>query len=740
MLQSCYKMNHFFYKLLFLSILLCTSIFVSAQPLPCEDPPTMTPLCADACIICDIDGFTGVNNGGASGEAPADFCTSTVHNGRWIAFIAGSEHLVVELSVSNCELQNPKGLELGFYEGNNCGNFNMITNCDGSIDENTSSIFTTNTPLTIGQYYYIVMDGNHGDVCEWTFNVLEGSTKVDPLDTSGIISGDLEVCINSLGEYSTTGQVGATEFLWTVDGETIQDGFDKSLELEWTNAGTYELCVTAFNACDEAPPSCETVLVKNISTVLLEEEICDDQSFVLNDTLAVNTAGTHEFVFLSSNACDSTVVLNLTVINCAIKGTMTQTPALCFGEASGQLDFILTEGTPPFSYTWTQLGTNTTGSGTVNNVNESVNISGLLAGTYSFAFSDAQGNDLVLIEEITQATQITAELTTLDFNGFNVSCFEESDGGLKVAASGGVSPYNYFWSTGENNTSSINTLSAGNYTLTITDNQGCKVVLGETLTEPNPLEVNALFTDPNCEGLETGVLEVIGVNGGTAPYLFDQTGSGFVSEQVFENLPEGTYTLTVEDANGCKTDTTAILMSSTIPMVDLGDDLQIVLGDAITLEVESNISLENLLWSSTGELSCTDCPNPSVQPFTTTTYSVQLVSEDGCVVGDEVTVNVENRRRVVIPNAFTPNQDGVNDDFTIFGGPEVSTIRSLQVFSRWGEKVFAQSDFQPNEGRLGWDGFYKFRPAQNGVYVWWAEVEFIDGEVLIYQGNVTLLR
>jgi len=139
-------------------------------------------------------------------------------------------------------------------------------------------------------------------------------------------------------------------------------------------------------------------------------------------------------------------------------------------------------------------------------------------------------------------------------------------------------------------------------------------------------------------------------------------------------------------------------------------------------------------------LDCTNCLSQTVQPFLTTTYLVELLADNGCVVRDSVRISVENGRRVVIPNAFTPNQDGVNDDFTIFGGPEVSTIRSFQIFSRWGEKVFFQSDFQPNDGKLGWDGSYKRRPAQNGVYVWWAEIEFIDGEVLIYKGNVTLLK
>ena len=109
----------------------CGSLW--SQPLPCDPAnPKMTSTCDQACIICDIDGFTGRNTGSSAGEAPPGFCTFIVHNGRWIAFIAGSTNLKVQLSVDNCEMGS--GLELAIYEGDECSNFNQISNCRGGTN------------------------------------------------------------------------------------------------------------------------------------------------------------------------------------------------------------------------------------------------------------------------------------------------------------------------------------------------------------------------------------------------------------------------------------------------------------------------------------------------------------------------------------------------------------------------------------------------------------------------------
>ena len=97
-------------------------------------------------------------------------------------------------------------------------------------------------------------------------------------------------------------------------------------------------------------------------------------------------------------------------------------------------------------------------------------------------------------------------------------------------------------------------------------------------------------------------------------------------------------------------------------------------------------------------------------------------------------------RDIYVPNAFSPNGDNNNDLFMIYGGKEVAKIRSFLVFSRWGETVFQYYLFPPNEPPYGWDGKYRGEPMNSAVFTWFAEVEFVDGVVELFEGSVTLKR
>ena len=251
---------------LLFALLFLLSNTLSGQPQPCiATNPEMTSLCEDACIICDIDGFTGRHDSNVPGVLPNDFCTNIVHNGQWIAFIAGSQNLVVDLAVSNCALTN-SGLEIAIYEGIDCQNFRQISNClgaAGSVRPNSTGRVTVTEPLVIGQYYFLTMDGARGDNCDWTLTVVEGSTQVAPLETSGEIDGDFTSCPNVSNTYVTSGEAGATIYEWTINGQPAGDN-SQELTVDWSQNGSFQICVTAKNACDEAPPTCELVQITSI--------------------------------------------------------------------------------------------------------------------------------------------------------------------------------------------------------------------------------------------------------------------------------------------------------------------------------------------------------------------------------------------------------------------------------------------------------------------------------------------
>ena len=107
---------------------------------------------------------------------------------------------------------------------------------------------------------------------------------------------------------------------------------------------------------------------------------------------------------------------------------------------------------------------------------------------------------------------------------------------------------------------------------------------------------------------------------------------------------------------------------------------------------------------------------------------------------DTVLIQVDKVRKIYIPNAFSPNGDGVNDYFMIYSGPGISQVLSFKIYDRWGEQLFQQLNFQPNDRAYGWDGTFKGQNMNNAVFVYVAEVAFIDGVKILYSGDVTLLR
>ena len=133
-------------------------------------------------------------------------------------------------------------------------------------------------------------------------------------------------------------------------------------------------------------------------------------------------------------------------------------------------------------------------------------------------------------------------------------------------------------------------------------------------------------------------------------------------------------------------------------------------------------------------MSCLDCASPVAAPEQTTTYAVQAISADGCVAIDSVEVRVVSDRSVYIPNIFTPNEDGNNDQFLVLG-KGIETI-DLSIFDRWGNRIY-----QTNDLDNGWDGSQSGKKRANtGVYVYVVNITFYDGQSEQRRGNVTLVR
>ncbi len=554
-----------------------------------------------------------------------------------------------------------------------------------------------------------------------------------PQAENGTISLDIE------SNSSITG------VLWEhgVTGTNLQD----------LGPGTYEVLITNFNGCDtslsytlEPPqpleidqiitrPSCGggsdgsiTLVVDGVAPPYIFD-FDDGNGFVLNNTRAGLPADVYDIAIQDANGCIShvTVPLGEVVIDVDpdFEGV---TPPSCYGFADGRLEVRILGGDAGFAYDWNLN----------NNYVRDPFYDGVTAGSHHVRIR----NDLDCVGfasfDVSQPDSLQVRFDTT-----NITCFGESDGTLTSIVSGGTPDYAYSWSTGGDR-ASVQGLGSGNYRLTITDANGCLIQGSAPIIEPPPLEIYVdSIRDVVCYGDQTGVLYLRG-EGGTPGYTFGVDGGEFVESPVIEALTGGQHSVSIRDDGGCVITVDADIYQPDALIVDAGADTTVDLGQQAQLIVSHSPINKPVLyqWSPEQSSQCDSCPVTVVSPLQTTLYTVTITDEEQCTSTDSVLVSVYANRPVFIPNSITPDGDGFNDRLAVYGGVAVAPngVRKLQVFDRWGEMVWEGNNLPLNDETLGWDGTHMGKPLNPGVFVYVAEVQFIDDSVLTFEGDITLIR
>lgn len=207
----------------------------------------------------------------------------------------------------------------------------------------------------------------------------------------------------------------------------------------------------------------------------------------------------------------------------------------------------------------------------------------------------------------------------------------------------------------------------------------------------------------------------------------------------------GNYSDTLSSVGGC--DSIIVTQLSILPALSIGTmaDVTIQKGDTLTLSVLVSPASGSIayMWTPAGSLSCSDCPAPLAQPIETTEYTLQVSQPGACPDTQQVKVFVltcaADTSHLRLPNAFTPNADGVNDRFYPIGSLPCATIKLFRVFNRWGEMVFEKKDIAPNDPVAGWDGTAGGRQGESDVYVYYLILTMGEQEQML-RGEVTLLR
>jgi len=225
------------------------------------------------------------------------------------------------------------------------------------------------------------------------------------------------------------------------------------------------------------------------------------------------------------------------------------------------------------------------------------------------------------------------------------------------------------------------------------------------------------------------------------PILLSFDESPFSTRLDYSNLGEDTYLIAVQDQNGCMDSITMNLLAFEIPEVSFDDDLSITLGDSTQIVPTLNdISLASTMWETPDYLDCSDCLTPFAFPVNSTNYTLTVTSADGCTDAASLNVLVSKDRDFFAANIFSPSNTDSNSKFSILGSRQISMIDLLEIYDRWGNKLYSARDLDRTSTDGGWDGTFNGEIVNTGVYIWKANIRYLDDHIEEFAGTITLVN
>ncbi len=406
----------------------------------------------------------------------------------------------------------------------------------------------------------------------------------------------------------------------------------------------------------------------------------------------------------------------------------------CYGDNSAYFEL---EATSSFTgdYEYNLIGNSSqTNNGNFNN---------LTAGTYSLEISIGNCIDTFDIE-INSPEEL---ITQVDYSP-NI-CYGTNDGFINVNIVGGTAPYTFNWSTNDT-TLNITNLSQGVYEITITDANNCEVIESYSINHytNQPISFTYESTDVTCNGDRDGNILIEAI-GGTYPYEYFINGLSNSNSNYFNGLFAGYYDVSVVDFNGCTYAIDSIYIdepdSLMMNIVPDSSSITLDLTDSVELSIEyyNNVGDIEIEWEGLygNNISCDTCVATWVYDFEINQYHVMITDENGCTAEDYIDIVVDRDRTVFVPSAFTPNGDMMNDVLMVHG-TTTTKVLAFKVFDRWGELLFLAENYDINSTDINhvWNGTFNGNTLNPGVFVWYVEVEYIDGRRESFQGNTTLIR
>ncbi len=539
--------------------------------------------------------------------------------------------------------------------------------------------------------------------------------------------------------------------------------------LAGVEAGVYGVTVTDANGC---MPNIDTVFTLEdppsitIDFDILENVSCFgstcDGSVMASAAFDDGSAGTFDFTWASGETdtgvfestatmlcqggqtvsvtdgvCPPEVALVEVPVNDPLTVMASSTPVSCFGRSDGTAEIQPMGGEGPYRYQWLPpLNSN------------GPNVTGLAADTFFVDILDANDCPFSTSVIVTEPDEFTADIDLL--NTFDVTCPAGDDAQIAVTIMGGnQTNVTYTWTPGVTlgNSPIATDLTSGDYRIDVEDGRGCTTSVTHSISEPPPITFSLDdIPEIECFGFTTTITidDVQGGNGPSYAYSVDEAPNQDITFGT--NVFSGPHRIEIFDSRNCVIDTTINITQPNPVTINIDPVIEVELGDSLTLRPIYNpggvpINQDSIFWEPPLYLSCDRCPNPIVRPFEDQNYFITVYDENGCLGEAEVLIEVDKNRNIFLPNAFSPNGDGVNDEFRVFTGVGVQKVNYVKIFDRWGGLMYAAEDLDPDiSGIVTWDGFYKGDKVDTGVFVYLVEVEFEDDITLLYRGDLTLIR
>ena len=504
---------------------------------------------------------------------------------------------------------------------------------------------STETGLSIGTYTITVTDKNG---CSATAST--AITQPTLLSVTANTTANINCNGGSTGSVSSTPSGGTSPYTysWT-GGSTISTETGLS-------AGTYTITVTDKNGCAAtastaiSQPTQLTVLANTTANVSCNGSSNGSvsstpsggsspytYSWTGGSTLSTETglsAGTYTITINDKNGCSATASATITEPAQLTVSANTTANVNCNGGNTGSVSSTPSGGTSPYTYSWTGGSTNITETG-------------LSAGSYTITLTDNNGCSATASTTITEPTQLTVLANTTA----NVNCGGGNNGSVSATPAGGTAPYTYVWNPSGNTNSNLTGASAGCYTVTVTDNNGCSATATSCVTQPASLSALAgLTSQVTCNGGADGSV-ASSASGGTMPYSYSWTGGSTNSNET--GLSAGTYTVTITDNNGCSATSSVIVNQPNIL--------------AANSTVVSNVSCNG---GNNGSVS--SAPTGGTSPYTYSwsggstnatesglsigTYTVTITDKNGCT--GTATASITQPAAISFTSGYTPAPAG----------------------------------------------------------------------------------